>query len=170
MLKKLDKLLSERRENIEYLSRELGKIPCLEPAKIRPHSLHSFYVHPIKYKIEATGIPRNIFVEAVKAELAPSELREAEGVKVGVGYVKPLYLLPLFQEKMVYNTGCPWSCEKYHGRVSYQKGLCPVAEKMHFEVLITHELMRPGMTEADLDDVAAAFQKVWDNKGELLRN
>jgi hypothetical protein len=27
--------------------------------------------------------------------------------------------------------------------------------------------MRPGMSRQDLDDVAAAFEKVWENRSEL---
>ena len=168
-LRKLDRLLSERRDNVKYLEQSLKAIPCIEPAKTRSDVLHSFYVHPIKYKADVGGVSRNNFVEAIKAELTPSRLREDEGVKIGAGYVKPLYLLPMFQNKVVYGKiGCPWSCEKYHGHVSYDNGLCPVVEKMHFEVLITHELMRPGMTKKDLDDVVAAFLKVWKIKQELL--
>jgi hypothetical protein len=29
--------------------------------------------------------------------------------------------------------------------------------------------MRPGMTRQDLDDVVAAFEKVWENRDELLQ-
>jgi hypothetical protein len=39
---------------------------------------------------------------------------------------------------------------------------------MHFHRLVTHEFMRPGMTQSDMDDVIAAFEKVWDNREELL--
>ena len=89
-------------------------------------------------------------------------------MKVNYGYVKPLYLQPLYQEKIAYGKdGFPWTSESYKGNVSYQKGICPVVEKMHEDILITHELIRPGMLREDLDDVAAAFKKVWDNIREL---
>ena len=38
---------------------------------------------------------------------------------------------------------------------------------MYEDVLITHELMRPGMTKQDMDDVIAAFVKVWENRNFL---
>jgi len=38
---------------------------------------------------------------------------------------------------------------------------------MHFDELINHELMRPFMSRQDLDDVVAAFDKVWENRDEL---
>jgi len=167
-LKKLSLVLTERQRNVKYLSDKLAVIPCLEPGKIRDGSEHAFYVHPIKYNKQIAGIHRDRFLEAVRAELMPTELRETEGVKVGGGYVKPLYLQPLYQQKIAYGQmGCPWSCEKYDGKVSYKKGICPVTEDMHYDVLITHELMRPPMTQEDLDDVVYAFKKVWDNRGDL---
>lgn len=163
-LKKMPGLIKERVANVNYLSEKLSQIPCLESAKIRPGCEHAFYVHPIKYDANLTGVHRNRFVEAVKAELSTTELRETEGVKIGGGYVKPIYLQPIFQQKIAYGkNGCPWSCEKYSGKVSYKEGLCPVTEKMHNDILITHELMRPPMTIDDLDDVIKAFTKVWNN-------
>jgi dTDP-4-amino-4,6-dideoxygalactose transaminase len=162
-LKKLNPLLEQRLKNIEYLNRELSKIPCLEPAKVRSGCKHAFYVHPLKYNRQIAGVHRDTFVAAVKAELMPTELRETEGIKIGAGYVKPLYLQPLFQQKLAYgHQGCPWSCEKYGGNVEYKKGICPVTEQMHEEILVTHELMRPPMIKEDLDDVINAFNKVWE--------
>lgn len=167
-LKKLPGLLDARSKNVEYLAKCLSAIPCLEPAKVRTGCKHVFYVHPIKFKSSVAGIHRNRFVEAVKAELELTELRETEGVKVGVGYVKPLYLQPLYQNKIAYgNNGCPWTCDKYKGNVSYEKGICPVAERMYFDELITHELMHSRMTKSDMDDVFDAFNKVWENREEL---
>ena len=168
-LKKLPDLLDKRLKNIEYLANELSKIPCLEPAKVRPGCKHVYYVHPIKFNQEVAGIHRNKYIEALKAELMPIELRETEGIKVGAGYVKPLYLQPLYQQKIAYgDSGCPWTCNKYKGNINYDKGICPIVEKMHDDVLITHELMRPPMTKDDLDDVVEAFWKVWENRSEII--
>jgi perosamine synthetase len=167
-LKKLSFLIQERINNVEYLANELKQIPCLEPAKPRTGCKHVFYVHPVKYNQEIAGIHRDKFVQAVKAELMPIELRETEGVKIGAGYVKPLYLQPMFQKKIAYgHDGCPWNCDRYAGKVDYSKGSCPVAEKTHEDILITHELMRPPMTKNDLDDVVSSFWKVWENRSEL---
>jgi dTDP-4-amino-4,6-dideoxygalactose transaminase len=168
-LKKLPDLLRQRLENVAYITDKLAAIPGLEPAKLRPGSEHAYYVHALKFDQAVAGVHRNFFVDAVKAELAPIELRESEGVKVGGGYVKPIYWQPMFRDKIAYDkAGCPWTCERYQGNVSYAKGICPVVEKMHEDVLITHELMRPPMTRQDLDDAVGAFIKVWENRGELL--
>ena len=167
-LGKLEGLVSERIENVRYLSEGLGQIPCLTPAKTRADCRHVFYLHTLKFDSRVAGIHRDRFIDAVKAELMPTELRETEGVKVGYGYVKPLYLQPLYQNKIAYGkAGCPWSCDKYNKPTNYSQGLCPTTEHMHRDVLVTHELMRPPMSRRDLDDVIEAFVKVWENRSEL---
>ena len=167
-LKKLPTLVKQRIENVEYIAKKLDKIPFLEVAKVRPNATHAFYVHVLKFNKDLAGVNRNKFIDAVKAELMPTTLRETEGVNIGCGYVKPLYLQPIYQNKIAFGkNGYPWTKENYQGNVSYQKGICPIAEKMHEEVLITHELMRPRMTKDDLDDVVNAFEKVANNIEEL---
>jgi dTDP-4-amino-4,6-dideoxygalactose transaminase len=96
----------------------------------------------------------------------PIKLRETEGIKIGCGYVKPLYLQPMFQKKIAYGSkGFPWSMS---GRqYDYSLGICPIAEDLHFKRLMIHEYMRPGMSTADLDDVINAFCKVWENRHEI---
>jgi len=168
-LRKLPHLLKKRVENVNYLNNALSQIPCLEPAKVRPGCTHAYYDHPIKYKQDVAGIHRNKFIEAVKAELYPTTLRETEGVGIGYGYVKPLYLLPLFQNKIAFGKkGFPWSPDIYKGRVNYNKGVCPVTERMHYNELVTHELFHAFLTKGDLNDVIGAFKKVWDNRNELV--
>jgi hypothetical protein len=39
---------------------------------------------------------------------------------------------------------------------------------MHYNKLFTHEYMRPPMTRADLDDFVGAFEKVYENRFDLL--
>ncbi len=168
-LNKLPNLFALRERNAKYLENKLDEIPSIKTSKTRKNCSHSFYQQAIFYDDEKTGISRNIFVDAVKAELSEYDLRELEGVKISAGYVKPLYLQPVFQNKIAYGSqGWPWTSQEYKGNVSYQKGICPNVELMYEKRLITHELLRPPMTIDDLNDVINAFQKVWVNKKELL--
>jgi len=166
-LKKLPLLVEERRKNVQYLESKLSKIPCLTMPKIRKNCTHSYYMHSFLFDEKIANIHRNKFMDAIKAELAPIELRETEGVKIGCGYVKPLYLQPIFQEKIAYGAkGFPWSMSGKE--YNYSKGICPIVEDLHFNKLLLHEYMRPGMSKSDLNDVASAFEKVWENRGELV--
>jgi perosamine synthetase len=163
-LKKLPSLLEERIRNVELLNEHLVQFTALELQPVpNQGSVHTYYVHPIKFHCEIAGIDRNLFVNALKAEIPSSVLRETVPL-IASGYVRPLYLLPVFQQKAA------WAFEHpniNNAAISYENGLCPVAEKMHFEMLFTHEFMRPGMTKNDLLDVVDAFEKVFDNIEEL---
>ena len=167
-LNKADALVSQRIENVRYLESHLSGIDGLTMPYVQPGNRHVYYVHALKYDSDVYGVPRDVVVDAIKAELPSTVLREKEGTLVGKGYVKPLYHLPIFQKQLAYgNQGCPFKCPLYDGVASYEAGLCPNAEKAHFEQVITHELMRPGMTRSDLDHVAEAFCKVFDNIDQL---
>ena len=157
-------LIARRRANVAYLERRLKGIPGLTPASVRPGDTHVYYVHPLLFDSGSAGVSRDLFVRAMKAELPLTRLREQHGALIGGGYVRPLYLEPMYQKKIAYGTvSCPFKCPHYKGEVDYRPGLCPNAERAHFEILITHEMMRPPMTERDLDDVADAFHKVAEN-------
>jgi perosamine synthetase len=163
-LGKLDGLLKARQKNCAYLAEKLGEIPALEPPKIRQECTHAYYVHPFKFREGIAGVPREVFIEAVRAELPVTKLREGEGPLLSYGYVKPLYLQPIYQRKIAYGShGYPFNMSA----VSYEKGICPVAERMYEKEFFCHELMRPGMTRDDLDNVIKAFWKVWENRDQL---
>ena len=162
-LKKLPTLLKQRLENTLYLNEQLSKIPCLKTTAIRPKSKHAFYVHPIAFDSQSAGMHRNTFIDAVKKELPSTLLREESEVLLSYGYVKPLYLQPLYQKRIAFGKS-PFD----QSTIEYKEGDCPVTEKMHNDVLVSHEFMRPGMQKQDMDDVVAAFKKVWKFKEELL--
>lgn len=164
LIPKAPGLVAQRQANVARLEHGLAGIPGLGLPHKPDHTSHSYYLHVLDFDRDIMGVSRATFVAALKAELAPFEKREHEGVLVGAGYVRPLYLQPMYQKRIAYGeTGCPFSCPLYEGKPDYSKGSCPNVEQAHFERVITHEFMRPPMTEADIDDVIRAFHKVADN-------
>jgi perosamine synthetase len=160
---KLPKLLELRLENVSFFDEYLSKFPAFSIQKKQPeNSLHTYYVYPVKFNKEIAGISRNMFIEALKAEIPSALLRETAPL-LGAGYVKPLYLQPIYQKKAAW----AFSPALYSQNIEYCLGLCPNAEKMHFELLWTHEFMRPGMTKADMMDVINAIDKIFENIAEL---
>ena len=167
-LRKLDKLTSERVENCEYLAEKIKDIPGIQSAKTRPNSTHVYYQHAVKFSEKDFGISRNKFAEALRAELPTRGLNGHEGPLISAGYVKPLYLMPLFQKRIaIGKDGFPFNSPHYKGTVAYEKGICLVVERMHEKELIIHELMRPPMSGSDLEDVVKAFHKIYENRKEL---
>jgi perosamine synthetase len=125
-------------------------------------------MHAILYNEAKAGVTRESFVDAVRAELAPTIGRESDGPLVFAGYCEPIYMLPMYQKRMgMGGSGFPFESPYNKNRPNYDQGLCPVAEDMLNKV-IAHELFRPPATEKDLDDVIAAFHKVWEHRSELL--
>ncbi len=169
-LRKLQRLVAVRQENCAYLAERLGRIPAIIPPAVREGCTHVYYVHPFKFNQDLAGVGRDVFINAVRAELPVTTLREKEGPLLSCGYVEPLYLQPLYQQRIAYGSkGCPFTAPWYGGTVSYAKGICPVTERMYERELFTHEMMRPGMTREDLDDVVKAFAKVWEQRHLLKK-
>jgi len=163
-LKKLTGLLQERAERVAYFEKKMTGFAPLTMPKVRQGASHVYYIHACLWDT-ASGISRNTYIDAVKAELPCFELREKEGVKLGSGYVRPLYLLPAFEQRT--SIGRRETSPLQNAWQDYAPGLCPVVEDLHFNRLITHEFIVPSMTEADIDDVVNAFDKVWNAREHL---
>jgi dTDP-4-amino-4,6-dideoxygalactose transaminase len=108
--------------------------------------------------LKLLGISRDRIVEAL----------EAEGVSgINRGYVN-VHRLPIYQNKMAYGRkGFPWTSDVYKGDVSYQKGICPVAEELHDSSLIGLYTCQHHYTDSEVDLTVRAFRKVWENLDQL---
>ena len=169
-LKKLKSMVVKRKSNVEYLTAKLKKIPFIKPGEVRIGASHVYYVQPFVFDVKKAGVPRDEFIAAVKAELPVTRNREKEGVKITSGYVKPIYLLPLFQKRICLGRrGFPFSLYKKDIKKLYQRGVCPVMERLQHDSLFIHDLMHAGMSKKDLDDVAKAFVKVAQNLNQLKK-
>ena len=162
-LKKLPSLLEQRIENIKFLEDRLRQLPALgfQP-DVGVDSRHCYYVHPIRFSAEVAGVDRSTFVSAIQAEIPSAFMREQDSLISG-GYVKPLYLQPIYQKRAAWAFN-PAFCPD---PPNYATGSCPVTERMHAKELILHEYMRPGMTRDDLLDFMRAVEKVFDHADEL---
>lgn len=158
--KQLDFLTEHRIGLAENLSEffKQSAYKGITPPVIREDNKHVYFLYPMKFNAQKVGVRRETFVKAILAE----------GVPMGQGYVEPIYMEPLYQNKSAYgNRGCPFSCSLYKGSAQYGKGLCPVTERMYeFEVILL-PLCRYPIQIKDLDDVKQAFEKVFSNLDEL---
>lgn len=153
-LKKLDKLNSRRIELANYLSENLGEVEGLTPPVVYPWARHVYFIFALKYNQDAISIPRDLFVKALVAE----------GIPVGAGYVRPLYLNPIYHENKPF-------IYKYFGQeISYDEGICPVTERLYEKELMLTMVCRPPATVEDMDDVVRAVKKLIENKEELRKS
>jgi perosamine synthetase len=164
-LDRLDGHVAHRQRLASYFGKLLEKIPGLTPAKVAEGAEHAYYLYPVKYDESITGISRKAFVQAVNAELPPVKVWEQTGFIEG--YIKPLYLAQLYQNKIALGrNGFPWNLNPGVD-YNYSKGICPVVERMYDFELIYTPLMREPLTENDIDEFVAAINKVLSNSEEL---
>lgn len=116
-----------------------------------------FFVFPFRFLADKAGFSREIFTKALLAE----------GIPLGAGYVRPIYLEPMYQKQIAYGKeGWPFTAAK--NTLNYQKGLCMVCERMHYEELLVTGLCRYPNTIDDMNDVIQAVKKIANNKSALL--
>jgi len=157
-LKKLEQLLIPRIKIAECLTKNFSEYPGIVPPYVRSGVRHGYYVYPIIYHAEETGVSREKFVAALNAE----------GVPMVNGYVEPIYLEPCYQHRLAFgNEGFPFTYSGYKGNVSYQPGICPVTERMHYKELMYTNVCHANLSSDDLNDVLGAFEKVIKNTAEL---
>lgn len=156
-LKKLEWLTHQRRCLAARLDDHLRALQGLRCPVVKPECSHVYYVYPLIYDSTLTGVARAHIVAALRAE----------GVPVAERYMN-LHLLPMYQKKIAHGSrGFPWNADFYKGDVSYEKGICPVAENMQ-----DHQFMGLGMcthaySDTDIDLIGAAFHKVWANLSRI---
>jgi len=159
--KKLDALTDYRISLVRYFESKMKKLrlPGIELPKTYKGCKHVYFVYPMKFNSKEASINRDILVKALNAE----------GMQFGAGYVRPIYLEPMYQKKLCYgDKGCPFTCPYYKGKTVYKQGMCPVCEKMHYEELISTALCRFPLKKNDIDDMINAMVKVFENRKDLL--
>lgn len=161
-LEKLEAHLATRTLLADHLRKGLSGLPGLRPQAAPPDgSTHAYYLLPFHFDAATAGLSRSQFVRAVLAELPAPE--GFEGTALTEGYVKPLYLNPIYQKRIAIGTkGFPFNlCPP--GWPDYSPGICPVTERMYERELLLSPITREPLTTADMDDLVAAVTKVLEN-------
>ena len=157
-LKKLKPLIKSRIEAADRLTNGLRHLKGLRPPIVKPDCTHVYYIYPLVIDEDKVDVTRKRIVAVLEVEGVPGLLR---------GYVN-LHRLPMYQNRVAYGAnGFPWSADFYEGDVSYEKGICPVAERLHDKQLFGIELCLHEYTDREVDLVIEAFDKVWSNLDSL---
>lgn len=163
--KKLAGFLEHRQKLGRHLDSRLLDLPGLRIQKLEPGSTHSYYMYPVRYDETLLGVPRSVFLRAVSAELPKPRFWDT--TPFAEGYVKPLYLNPVYQKQIaIGRKGFPFNLNPGVA-YDYSKGICPVVEKLYEKELLLSPLVREGISQQDIDDFADAIEKVVTNISEL---
>ena len=157
-LPKLDTLNGVRRTLAVLLIEKLRGVEFLSPPVVEDGCAHAYYIFPMRYDAEVLGLDRGVFARAMNAE----------GISLSTGYVKPIYLNPMYRNRLVYGrAGCPFTCGHYEGEVDYSEGLCPVTERLYYRDLVTTDICKYPNSEAEIDEFTRALEKVTDGADQL---
>jgi len=157
-LKKLKKLVATRQRAAARLTQGLKGLPGLRTPYIAPDRTHVYYVYPIVLDIATLGVERKRIYDALAAEGVPG---------LAAGYAN-VHRLPMYQKRVAYGaTGYPW-VGAARREVDYRTGICPVAEELHDRSFLGFQMCLHELGRDDIDLVAAAFRKVW-NQLEALK-
>jgi dTDP-4-amino-4,6-dideoxygalactose transaminase len=150
-LAKIEAEVSRRQWLAEGLSAGLAGLEGVTPPIVRSGCRHVYYVWSVRLDEARLGVSREKFSAALAAE----------GFPHFVGYVRPLYMLPVFQRRLAIGRD-GWPFTLTHRQ--YTKGMCPVAERMHERELLCFETCAYRIDDGLLADLIAAFRKVHANR------
>jgi dTDP-4-amino-4,6-dideoxygalactose transaminase len=154
-LARLDELTAPRIAHADRLTAGLADLEGVHPPVVPEGAKHVYYLHVVRLVEEELGVKRADFAAALLAE----------GVPVTEGYVDPLYRQPLYQQRAAWAFADPRNA----GLGNYEAGSCPTCERMRDHEVLFHPLVHGGLSEADVDDIVAAFRKVHARRDALVR-
>ena len=159
-LKKLKNIIKNRISIEKKINNELKKLKGLQIPKVRKNCTHVYYVYAMIIDENITKVSRDTIYKALVKE----------GINCLSKNYANLHLLPLFQKKIAYGfKHFPWVIDSKKSKISYEKGICPVAEKLNSKTYLGYELCQFEMDRKEINLFLKAFKKVWANLENLKK-
>jgi dTDP-4-amino-4,6-dideoxygalactose transaminase len=156
-LKKLPSLVMQRQLIAKRLDEGLKDLIGLNLPLSTEESSNVYYAYGMSLDLDLIPVSRDTIHSALVAE----------GVTISKAF-QLIHLLPLYQKKIAYGSkGFPWSSDICKRKINYDKGICPVAEKMQDTSYLALGLCSFDWNEEDVDLVVESFKKVWNNMEKL---
>jgi len=149
----IDQHVGQRAQIAQMLSRGIEGLEGLSSPVVRRNCRHVYYVWAIRVDERVLGVSRERFSEALAAEGFPNFC----------GYVRPLYLLPLFQRRIAFGD-YPFNLTTRR----YGKGMCPVTERLYEKELLCFENCMYEVHAGDAERMIEAIRKVHAERGALV--
>lgn len=153
-LSDIERHLQAREKVAKLLNNAVGGLSGFLAPLVPEGWRHNYYCWPLRIDEKQLGVRR----ETVARALA------AEGMPVREGYVRPLYMLPVFQQRRaIGRDGWPFNLTNR----GYEAGLCPVAERVESNELLLFLISAWNITPAVADGFIEALRKVHGNMDKL---
>src|ERR1041385_5179451 len=152
-LGRLEAQTKTRDRNGQYLASRLDRLPGLHPQRRSAScTRHSFHLFMLRLDETEFGAPRAAVLEALRAE----------GVPCSAGYGFSLHHQPLFRNK-AFGPFLPGAS----ARLDYRRTSCPNSDLICREQCIWLEQAMFLGPRADMNDIARAFDKIYENREAL---
>lgn len=154
-LRRLGAQTKRRDANGQCLASRLSRLPGIYPQK-RPAACtrHSYHLFMLRLDGAVFGAPRAAVLKAL----------QAEGIPCSAGYGFSLPRQPFFRNK-AFGPFLP----KAVARLDYTRADCPNSDLICREQSVWLEQSLLLGPRADMDDIACAFEKVFENRDALTR-
>ena len=154
----VEERFARRNENAAYLTSRIRDIPGISPQKLYPGTESgSFYIYGMTYQKEYfNDAERSTFLEAIAAE----------GVNLSEYISQPLHREPwvehILNSKVYQKMYSKERLQRYR-----KENKCPSCDKVCQEIAIVWASGPLLGTKDDMDDIAMAILKVYENRDEL---
>lgn len=157
-MKKLDELVNERYRHGQILIDELSNLAGLTLPTPQSGCTHSYYVFGMSIDPKITGVDRATIAKALRAE-------GMEGITESYTVI---HRFPMYREKIAYgSSGMPWKMGEWESPVSYEEGICPIAESLNDHEYLGFVWCQYRYSDEQILEIADCFKKVWANLVEL---
>jgi dTDP-4-amino-4,6-dideoxygalactose transaminase len=144
-----------RERNGKHLADRLARIPGVYPQRREADcTRHGYHLFALRLDPQAWGVPRDRVLQALAAE----------GIPCLAGYVIPLYKQVLFDQRAF---GPYTGYRLSRPSLSYRDCTCPNCEEISYRQGAWLEQRLMLGTTADMDQIVAAFEKLWANRQSL---
>jgi len=152
-LDRLEQQTKMRDRNGQYLAARISSLPGIHPqARPKDCTRHSYHLFMLRLDGREFGAPRAAVLKAL----------QAEGIPCSAGYGFSLHQQPMFRNK-AFGPYLPNASK----RLNYRKVNCPNSDLVCREQCVWLEQSIFLGARADMDDIANAFEKVYENRDEL---
>ena len=153
-IRRLEELTAPRIEMANVITQGIRGIDGLTPPFIADGNRHVFYLYALKVDSQKLGLSRHQLQLAL----------EAEGMATAEGYTRPIYLYPMYDRRVAtqqrgLGAGL-WHPREGSTTTSYELGICPVTERMYQIELMTTNICRADLGDAEARELVTALEKI----------
>jgi dTDP-4-amino-4,6-dideoxygalactose transaminase len=147
-LKRLNNFIEIRNKNAKYLSNAVDEILGIDSPYIPDYCTPAFNYWIGRIHPDIIGLSKPQFLEKFP--------------RSKILYPKPLYHTKLFQEKIAYPKGCPWTCPFYGKEIDYKNIHLPIVEEITKQIFALD--IHPKIDKDQLDQFITNMKDLGEKK------